>query len=301
MLGGVALLVGAILLFAGLHLGTPQFHAVTYFKGSVAGLDVGAPVTFRGVRVGSVTRIGLNIDLKDLSARIPVELDVDASRVSLGGPDDDDTKKTFLRLRRAGLQAQLSLQSLISGQLAVDLDLRPGVRPNWVGYPLAANEIPSSPSKLETLEAEIAALPLKQIADQSLQTLQSIHHVSDQLGTRVGPMADSLTRTSEAAHETLDEAKVAAAHIDSLAVTGQAQLATNGDQLHRVLVASDKTARDADALVASLNEMTAPNARMRDDLLATTRDLAASASALRGFSQEIERNPSSLLRKGKPQ
>jgi paraquat-inducible protein B len=186
VLGGVALLVGAILLFAGLHLGTPQFHAVTYFKGSVAGLDVGAPVTFRGVRVGSVTRIGLNIDLKDLSARIPVELDVDASRVSLGGPDDDDTKKTFLRLRRAGLQAQLSLQSLISGQLAVDLDLRPGVRPNWVGYPLAANEIPSSPSKLETLEAEIAALPLKQIADQSLQTLQSIHHVSDQHGTRVG-------------------------------------------------------------------------------------------------------------------
>jgi hypothetical protein len=38
---------------------------------------------------------------------------------------------------------------------------------------------------------------------------------------------------------------------------------------------------------------------MRDDLQAATRDLAASASALRAFSQEIERNPSNLLKQGK--
>jgi paraquat-inducible protein B len=66
-----------------------------------------------------------------------------------------------------------------------------------------------------------------------------------------------------------------------------------------LIASSDRTVRDADALVLSLNEMTAPNSRMRDDLQSTLRDLAASASSLRTFTHEIERDPSHLLKRGK--
>jgi paraquat-inducible protein B len=114
-------------------------------------------------------------------------------------------------------------------------------------------------------------------------------------------MVDSLKRTSEAAHDTLNVAKVAVGHIDGLAVEGRRQVTVNGDELQRLLASSDKTVHDADALVVSLHEMTGPNSRMRDDLESATRDLAASASSLRGFSHEIERDPSDLLRRGKPQ
>jgi len=75
----------------------------------------------------------------------------------------------------------------------------------------------------------------------------------------------------------------------------------NGDELQKVLASSDKTVKDADTLLTSLHDATAPNSRMRDDLEAATRDLAASASSLRAFSHEIERNPSDLLKRGKPQ
>jgi paraquat-inducible protein B len=163
------------------------------------------------------------------------------------------------------------------------------------------DEIPSSPSKLQTLETEIAELPLKKIADDADRTLNAIQHVADELGPRVGPMADSLKRTSDAAHDTMTAATVAVNHVDGLAVEGKRQVSVNGDELRRLLTSSDKTVHDADALLTSLHDATAPNSRMRDDLEAATRDLAASASSLRTFSHEIEKDPSDLIRRGKPQ
>ena len=46
VLGGIVLVVGAILFFGGLRLFTPTLRAVVFFPTPVAGLTVGAPVTF---------------------------------------------------------------------------------------------------------------------------------------------------------------------------------------------------------------------------------------------------------------
>jgi len=54
VLGALALIVAAILFFGGgAFLATP-LPAVSFFHGSVAGLQVGAAVTYRGVEVGQV-------------------------------------------------------------------------------------------------------------------------------------------------------------------------------------------------------------------------------------------------------
>lgn len=300
VLSGLALIVVALMLFAGKHIFSREVHAVTYFEGSVAGLEVGAPVTFRGVRIGSVTGIGVSINMKDLASLIPVHMELNTSSVKLEGHPGDNAETLRRRLLAAGLEAQLGMQSLVTGQLRVDLDLQPGAHATYLGGDTRGDEIPSSASKLQTLEAEIADLPLKEIAQNANQTLESIKRVTDALGPRVGPLLDSLKQTSEAAHGTMDAAHVAADHIDSLAIKGKQQLTDNGDALKRVLASSDRTIHDADALIESLNEMTAPNSRIRDDLQSTTRDLAASASSLRNFTHEIERNPSDLFKRGKP-
>jgi paraquat-inducible protein B len=299
VLSGAALLVVALMLFAGTHLFSREHRAVTYFAGSVAGLEVGAPVTFRGVRIGSVTNIGISINVKDLVSRVPVYMEIGPTSIRMDGAEDSDSKTILRRLLAAGLEAQLVMQSLVTGQLGVNLDLQPNAHATYVGGHQEGDEIPSSPSKLQTLEAEIADLPLKQITNNANSTLESIQRITDQLGPRVGPLLESLKRTSEAAHETMDAAHTAVTHIDSLAIDGRQQLATNGDALKGVLASSDQTVRDADALVLSLSELTAPNSRMRDDLQSTMRDLAASASSLRSFTHEIERNPSNLIRRGK--
>jgi len=301
VISGIGLAVLGVVLIGGLQIFAHKVHAVTYFAGSVAGLEVGAPVTFRGAKVGTVTRVRLLVDLKTQSVKIPVDVELDPSLVTLTGKDGRDDRSDFRRLIKSGLQAQLTMQSFVTGELRVDLDLLPKSPATMLGGNINGDEIPSSPSKLQTLETEIAELPLKKIAEDADRTLNAIQHVADALGPRVAPLAESLKRTSDAAHETMTAATVAVNHVDGLAVESKHQVSVNGDELLRLLASSDKTVHDADALVTSLHDATAPNSRMRDDLEAATRDLAASASSLRTFSHEIEKDPSDLLRRGKPQ
>jgi paraquat-inducible protein B len=298
VLSGFALFVIGLMLFAGTRLFKQEFPVVTYFPDSVAGLTVGAAVTFRGVHIGSVTRIGVTINLDDLTARIPVYMELDRSAVTLSNPDISGEKATFTRLRAAGLDAQLGIESLVTGQLRVDLNLQPGSEMTLLGGNPDENEIPAHPSTLQTLEAELANLPLKEIADNANKALLSLKQVTDQLGPRVEPLLDSLTQTSDSAHATLDAAHLAVTHFDGLASDGRQQLKDNGDALRRVLASSDKTVQDADQLITSLNELTEPNSRISNELRAAIRDLAASANSLRRFSHLIENNPSDLLKKG---
>lgn len=52
---GAAALVAVILVFGARNLFTKTITAETYIKESVQGLDVGAPVRFRGVRIGQIS------------------------------------------------------------------------------------------------------------------------------------------------------------------------------------------------------------------------------------------------------
>jgi paraquat-inducible protein B len=288
ILSGLALGIAAILLFGGTHLFSPTVHAVVYFRESVANLNVGAPVTFRGVRVGAVTGIAVNLDMTDFTARIPVYLDLMPSAIFLENGIAGRTDTDFIRLLKAGLRAQLNMQSLVTGQLRIDLDIQPGV----AGPPVIGDggraEIPSIPSRLKTLEGEISELPLKEMIENARQALSAIQQVADDLPRRVGPLADSLKLTSDAARVTLND-------IDRLALAGQRQLAVNGTHVERILESSDRTMRNTEALIGSLTEMVAQDSPLRGDLQAAIRDLAASAGSLRGFTRDVERDPSTLL------
>ena len=64
---------------------------------------------------------------------------------------------------------------------------------------------------------------------------------------------------------------------------------------------AEKALQASRDLLASANSLVARGARPRDDLEATLRDLAASASALRDLSQALDRDPNIVLlgRKGR--
>jgi paraquat-inducible protein B len=62
--GGIVLGLGAIVLFGNFRIFQPTSSAAVVFEGSISGLSVGAPVTFRGVRVGAVERIVIQYEPK---------------------------------------------------------------------------------------------------------------------------------------------------------------------------------------------------------------------------------------------
>ena len=63
LLGALALGVIAILAFGGMNLFAHKLRVVVVFSDSIAGLEVGAPVTFRGARIGRVEGMRLHIDV----------------------------------------------------------------------------------------------------------------------------------------------------------------------------------------------------------------------------------------------
>jgi paraquat-inducible protein B len=81
VLGAIVLLVAAIVLFGGGALFQRTTRALIYFQGSVSGLSIGAPVQFRGVTVGSVADIDLEMNAETGAATIPVKLDLDPTRM----------------------------------------------------------------------------------------------------------------------------------------------------------------------------------------------------------------------------
>jgi paraquat-inducible protein B len=304
VLGGLALGVVAILLFGGMNLFTHNVRVVAYFPGSVAGLAIGAPVTFRGVQVGSVAGMRVHVELSSLKAVIPVYLDLDPSEITWSDRRLAKDGADFRRAVQDGLRAQLVSQSFVTGQVGVDLDYYPGVH---IGRELAAGaipEIPTVPSDIQHLKDELMKMNLPALAKQASQTLVSIQHAADTLSSETKPITTSALQTAAEARTTLQAATTAirAVQQDAARTLGNIDMLTIASR-HQVLATGkslDVTLAQADQLTATLNTAISPGAPMRGDLEAALRDLAASAASIRQLTRNLERNPTGTLLERSP-
>jgi len=299
VLGALALSVAAILLFGGLSLFATTLRVVAYFPGSVAGLEVGAPVTFRGVKVGTVAGMRVHVDLSDLHAVIPVFMELDVSRIAWSqapaGRESDDLRRAV----KAGLRAQLVAQSLVTGQVDVDLDFHPALPWPANERPDKIVEIPTITSDIQQLKDELAAMDLPGLAKQASRSLASFQHAADALARAAAPLSQSVLQTAADARTTLAAATTAIravqadaagtlANIDLLAVSSRRQVVSSGKNLDALLAQLRQ-------LSVTVNEAVSPRSPMRGDLEASLRDIAAGAGSLRRLTRNLERNPAGTL------
>jgi paraquat-inducible protein B len=297
ILGALALGVIGILVFGGMNVFAHKLRVVVVFSESITGLEVGAPVTFRGVRIGQVEKMRLHIDVHRQTSWLPVYLDLDLDQIAwangVGGKRADLQSAV-----ESGLRAQLVSQGLVGGDMGVNLDYRPGTPALLAEQTQDAFEIPTVPSDLQDLKDQLLKLDLPEIGRQAREALASVHHVTEELGARIGPLADGLQTTLTTATDAVRRLQLDSARtlgdVDRLANESRQQIKTNGDDLDRVLRKADEATGRADELVESLNDMTSP----RGDLQASLRDLTASAGSLRGLTHDLERDPlGTLLRR----
>jgi paraquat-inducible protein B len=174
-------------LFASLHAVTEagftqRIPYLVHFDGSVRGLRAGAPVEFRGIRVGTVTDVRLEIDPAQDTVRIPVTLEIEPQRFVERGKEDVQPYAIMTALVERGLRTQLQSGNLLTGELLVDLDFHPDSPPAKLDRSGTYPEIPSVPAGLEALEAsvttaltKIATLPLPDLVEDLRRTIQGVN------------------------------------------------------------------------------------------------------------------------------
>jgi paraquat-inducible protein B len=244
------------------------------FDGSVRGLRAGAPVEFRGIRVGSVTDVRLEIDPAKDTVRIPVTLEIEPQRLDIErGPGDAQPYALMAALVERGLRAQLKSGNLLTGELLVDLEFHPKSPPAKLDRSGAYPEIPAVPAQLEALTAsvtavlnQLAALPLTELVDDLRQTVQGI---------------DALV--------TSPDTKQAVAALNQAAVRLDSLIATFDQRISPLFVQAQSTLAAADGLVGA-------DAPMRYDLNALLKELTGAARSIRVFADYLERHPDALLR-----
>ncbi|MEP1231383.1 MAG: MlaD family protein, partial [Litorimonas sp.] len=169
VLGGLALV-----LFASRDAFKTKRNFVAYFEQSVTGLDVGAPIKFRGIEMGQVTAIEGVYDPKtaDVIPRLELEFYPETLR---NASVADGEYTLFQPLVNRGMRASLKSQSFLTGQLYVSLDFHPDKPIRQLGdgkdpYP----EMPTIDSGLGELLGAFEELPLESLVAKMTSTLDSV-------------------------------------------------------------------------------------------------------------------------------
>ncbi len=272
----------------GVRAKTTAFH--TYFDESVQGLDVGAPVKYRGVPIGTIDGIAVAKD----DRHVEVVMGLNRERVQALG----------LVKSAPTLRAQLGTQG-ITGVKFVDIDIfDPKLYPApALPFPPAEPYIPAAPSVLDAMVKNLATVgqQLPALVDVMTSTLRKVDDVlgdmkDQRLAERVAKLIDGVDATVADLHRTvgqLDRARIpekTAAALDNLS---DALAKVNGvlDQVggDGGLVASTQRASNA---IDELGRTTTSSAREAGQ---TLRDLDQAAQALRTLADAVDRDPQMLL------
>lgn len=168
---GAAALVAVILIFGARNLFARSIVAETYIKESVQGLDVGAPVRFRGVRIGQISFIGLSGTLyeEDVPPADRKQYVVVRMKLDLGNNESRDFDDDYLeKLVRDGLRAQIRGQG-ITGVNYMELD--------FVKDPNNLHELPYS-WKADYPVVPSQPSPVNILLDNVQSALQNFNHLN---------------------------------------------------------------------------------------------------------------------------
>ena len=316
VLGGVALLIAGVLVFGGKDLFQRKPRFVTYFEGSVQGLRVGSNVLFRGVRIGYVTDIQLTADQSMLNYEIPVIFEIipDAVKLVSDGKAVGNLMTGDSHLQdmiQAGLRTQLDVESFVTGQLVVNLDMHPEAPAVFHGHPPAYPEIPSIQSGmqqvLKRVQAFVTGIQEKVPVERIVEELMSAINGFDQL-VNSPDLKQALAGINRVvnARETQDlPGALTGAIADLRAATRDARgLIGRTDQrlepvLERAVPAIEqfeRTLREGQEVLSLARAQLASNPETAEQLAKALREVERSARAIRILVDYLERQPESVLR-----
>jgi paraquat-inducible protein B len=301
VLGSVALVVIGLMVFGGGRFFTERVAYVAYFEESVSGLSEGAPVNFRGVKVGSVSHIEVQLDARDLSVRIPVRIQLESRRIrEVGGTIPEG--EVLPNLIERGLRAQLQLQSLLTGQLYIQLDFHPNREARFVHPDGPDPEMPTIPSSMAEITETFESLSIQELvtsAQQMLGGITALVNSPDVAGILSG--FNQLVNSPEIL-QLVTDADLAVGELRTFIRNTDGTIDDLGENFESTLAEASATLKSAqEALIVARETLSigADESPMRYELQQVLSEVASAARSIRVLAEYLERNPDALLR-GKP-
>jgi len=279
VVGAIVLLIAGVLLFGGGTFFQEKNAYVLFFESSVEGLNVGAPVVFRGVQVGQVTAISALADPQTYDIRIRVQIEIVRGVVKVGEENQrfKDQSQAVERLIQRGARASLRMQSFVTGLLYVALDFFPDTPIRLLGLDPKVPEVPTIPSDMDQLKstlqqgmAELKKLPLEAVVAEVLTVLKR---------------ANTLLETPE-----LQQALVALAAVMTdarqLLATADTQVGALGPKLAGTAEIAARTLLDAQKLLRDVDGQVAPLAGGAKETLTSAKEALTAARSALGQAQK---------------
>ena len=335
VVGALALAIAGLVVFGGGRFFRSTLRWVAYFDESIKGLAVGAPVTFRGVRVGTVTDIKAVIDRQAKQIRTPVFFQIEADRIT----DAQGRKVRFLPeepgaevLIERGLRAQLEVQSFVTGQLAINLDFYPDAPVHLAGASPGYPEFPTVPSAMTSFRKRVEEIDLgelsgdlkdvlqgisrlvnspevKQVLVSAVESLEGVKKLAATADAKVASLGPALERSTLSINDTLETIQQLVRRVDSQTVPAVNETVRDAQQLVRRLdsqtvTAVNETVRDAQQVLRHVDAQTVPAVnQVLADLRPLVEEVGKTAGAARRALEQAQKalvSAESVMEDGSP-
>jgi len=235
---------------------------VMYFDESVQGLDVGAPVLFKGVKVGEVTSVKIKSNFDTMKFTIPVYAKIyNDEELS---EDSEDERKNLDILIKDGLRARLAVNSMITGQLLIELDLFPKTAAVLHDYARDEFEIPTINSPFAEFSKTLEVIPITKIA-------QDIHHITQTLNKELPPLMQ---------------------HMNSALDTFDTILKENKDNTTQMVEQFNTAVSNVGGAAQSFDALVGENA---SSIAAMIESFSAAAASMKNLTDYLQMNPSAII------
>jgi paraquat-inducible protein B len=250
----------------------------------VSGLRVGAPVTFRGVPVGKVSAIRASLQRRGerVETRVAVYAELEQGVVDAESEFGAPATEVYRLLIENGMRAQLQIQSLVTGQLFVQLDFHPERPAIFVGGDDSVLELPTIPTPLE-LVTRSARLLLERIGELPLE------EIIENLNTSLAAAGKLLE--SDGAQRLLDDLAAAARDVGRVVSRLDGRTAGVADDLGQTLSAARGTLDELNRMIADLGE----DSELHYELEVLLREATGAARSMRLLAETLEQHPEALL------
>lgn len=313
VLGAICLAVAGVAVFGSGKLFSSTKKFVMYFDGSVKGLSVGAPVVFRGVKVGSVVDIVLQGNLRDMTFKVPVVAEIELDRLNMtdGAANSTDYYRPLID---RGLRAQLQTQSLLTGQLMVDFDFHPDKPARFVSDATGYPQIPTIPSTAEELAQKLEELPLRQLLERAnaavgglerllnsphmQETPRSLNLAAADMRTLLKNIDREVALLSADARGAIGAATSTIRHADRVLDFEEGAPAETMKNLNETLAQARTSLRILDETLDAVRSA-ASDERSLYQLRHALKDMGEASRSLGSLVDYLDRHPEALLR-GKP-